>query len=162
MVKTCFKNSIRPFREMNGDSRGNNKSETCFQTPRRRAMSGMMTETSFDVVIVTEAERWVRGASWHYSTSVCLENSTLGFLPALWRDGTSAFRYIRSPAWVAVLCPMFLPWGSSCNAPRDLSKSQTALLHRRHILVPFETKKNVLITFMLSMLFPQQRLTRPQ
>lgn len=48
---------------MNGDSRGNKKSETCFQTPRRRAMSGMMTETSFDVVIATEAERWVRGAS---------------------------------------------------------------------------------------------------
>lgn len=60
---------------------------------------------------------------------------------------------ICSPAWVVILCPMFLPWDSSCNAPRDLSKSQTVLLHQHHISVPFKTKKKYVHDLYVKLLF---------
>lgn len=46
---------------------------------------------------------------------------------------------IHSPAWVAILCPKFLPLGSSCNVPLDLSESQTSPLHQHRILDPWKT-----------------------
>lgn len=44
----------------------------------------------------------------------------------------------HSPAWVATLCPKFLPWGSSCNVPPDLSESQISPLHQHRILDPWK------------------------
>lgn len=46
---------------------------------------------------------------------------------------------IHSPAWVAILCPKFLPLGSSCNVPLDLSESQISPLHQHRILDPWKT-----------------------
>lgn len=120
---------------------------------RRRAMSGVKNEVGFDAMIITAAGWWAHRGSGYYSTSAYLEHPTLGLFSSVKRWHFSFLT--RSPAWVVELCPVFPPWDSSYNAPRDRSKSQTALLHQHHILVPCNTKKNDVYYLYVKLLFSQ-------